>query len=122
MSEAHESSAIAPTAGVGARHARPLVLGNPAQLYRFEDVGAVFAVAQARRVRVVAAQLDDDGEEAETVINLPPGNWLLVSVGAMTGMDRPHVGGIDNPFGVGAVQTPRDDAHADDTDANTDAG
>lgn len=77
-------------------HPRP-TLTHAQQLYLFEQVGLVFFAAQAEGVEVLARF---PGEAKPRKITLPPGNWLLVGVGELGGLEARGVGPIDNPYGA----------------------
>ncbi len=61
---------------------KSLVLRHPRHLYRFSNVGAVFAFS-----RVGALHITAETEKGNMPVDIPSGNWLIVGVGAMDCLD-----------------------------------
>lgn len=95
--------------GVGAIHSdvgakgtdvqvAPLILPSPGSMYRFANVGAVFVIFQSDKSRLVSTFTDENGNQFDVPIAVPGGNWLLVSVGDITGLEKPGFAKVDNPY------------------------
>lgn len=76
----------------------PLILPSPASLYRFKNVGSVFLLYQLSSIKVVGIIEREDGTRTEIPISVPGGNWLLVHVGDISGVDSPGFAKVDNPY------------------------
>jgi hypothetical protein len=85
--------AMAPDARVA-----PLLLPSPSALYRFANVGAVFEIHDADKAKISAIFTDAGGKTFEVPVTFPGGNWLLVSVGDISNMEKPGFAKIDNPY------------------------
>lgn len=59
------------------------MLRHPRHLYRFKNVGAVFAFS---RVGALHIEVETD-VGAKMPVDIPGGNWILIGVGAMDALD-----------------------------------
>lgn len=91
---------VGATVGAIPQNTKPstLYLRSASNMYRFKDVGAVFALANTTSARLTAIFTDDDGKQFEVPVTFPGGNWLLVAVDDITGLDSQGFAKIDNPF------------------------
>lgn len=87
------------TGGEGeSKQTRTLLLRHPRHLYRFENVGAVFAFS---RVGALHIEVEIDGG-AKMPVDIPGGNWILIGVGAMDALDVSGFVTYDNTETEGA--------------------
>ena len=75
-----------------------MILPNPQALYRFDNVGAVFVISRSEKSRIVSTFVGANGKNVNVPIDVPGGNWILMHVGAMPGLNEPGFSKVDNPF------------------------